>query len=630
MIVIRKENNMTRKKSLTALMVSISVLALLTGCKDKKEPVLPEPKPQTEETGEAEKTDTDIVDNNAEAAEEKDKEESVTELNHKARKAFMAFASDEQLCVSDIDEPGYFRKGNRYSLSDIIDNYLKIENQYVGDDPVELYDATYAYIDCGMDEKIEMALNLNYGMSGFGDYSQRIYLFKLVDDEVHLFADDFYGYRTFLEINEYGYVKKHGAGGANIYGWDIYYFDKDCNRIYLYGVNEHMGLEYPRIPKYYIKGGYNRSDYPDDDPAEDNDGYEVYAANFSECPSVDDPDADFYELFYKDNMYAFCDHNGNPVRPDRDMTEFYDEEGIKWYDYDELNEMLDKHEEELGVTDKLKNADEADFDSLIDDGILKHNYSREDVEESQEDESYDIVETIHVSDVEVKPFISSMADKDHSYNKVTLKQVSCTENDITDDEDWFRRAGFNPPGNDASDDQYNYVLTGDKGYGTMSVVEINDVETGKLKYRFDFSDLLYAKGYEGNDFVERGVRHCFITDDYLYVNLYHSTYAESCPDNAFMMCIDINTGETVWVSEKLTSNSCNFVRWGDNIITGYGFTAEDDYIYILNRFTGEVTEKIKVKKSPDYFAFVDDEIWVRTYSYDYVFKIQDEKKEGNQ
>ena len=624
---------MIKKSSLTVFIISISALVLLAGCKDKKEPVLPDPKPKTEETTENdngnEKADPDNKDNNADTAEAEKKEDSVKEFNHKARMAFMAFASDEQLCVSDIDERDYFRKGNRYSLSDIIDNYLKIENQYVGDDPVELYDATYAYIDCGMDEKIEMAVNLNYGMSGAGDYGQRIYLFKYVDDEVHLFADDFYGYRTFLEINEYGYVKRYGAGGASVYVWDNYYFDKDCNRIYLYGVNEHMGLEYPRIPKYYIKGGYSRSDYPDDDPA-DSDGYEVYAANFNECPEVDDPDADFYELFYKYNMYAFCDHNGNPVRPDRDMTEFYEEEGIKWYDYDKLNEMLDKHEEELGVTDKLKNADEADFESLIDKGILKHNYSREDIEETEEEETYDIVETIHVSDVDVKPFISSLADKDHAYNKITLKQVSCTENNITDDEDWFRRADFNPPGTDSKDDKYNYVLTGDKGYGTMSVVEVSDIETGKLKYRFDFSDLLYAKGYEGDDFVDRGVRHCFITDDLLYVNIYHRTYAESCPDNAFMMCIDINTGETIWVSDKLISNSNNFVRWGDNIITGYGFTAEDDYIYILNRFTGEVTEKIKVKKSPDYFAFVNDEVWVRTYSYDYVFKIQDDDQKGNQ
>ena len=536
----------------------------------------------------------------------------------------MAFAGDEALCVSDIDETDYFRKGNRYSLSDIIDTYLKLENQYSSDYPVELYDATYAYIDCGMDGMYELTVNLNYGRNGYGDYGQRIYLVKYADDEVHLFADDFYGYRSSLEINKYGYVTRSGSGGAALYVWDKYYFDKDCNRIYLYGVNEHLGMEYARIPKYYIRDGYNRTDYPDDDYADDDDdeGYEVYAANYYECPQVEDPDADFYELFYKDNMYAFLDGRGNPARPDRDMIEFYEGEGIKWYDYDELMDMLDEHEEELGVTDRIRNGASADFASLIDEGILEHEYSRSDDEAEDEDIS-DIVETIHVSDVDEKPYISSLADKDHTYNKVTLKQDSCTENGIIDDDDWFRRAGFNPPGNNSSDDKYTYVLTGDKGYGTMTVAEVYDVGTDKLLYRFDFSDLLYAKGYEGNDFVDRGVRHCFITDDYLYVSLYHRTYAESCPDNAFLMCIDINSGETVWVSEPLTSNSNNFVRWGDNIITGYGFTDEDDHICILNRYTGEVTDKIKVKKSPDYFAFVDGDLWVRTYSYDYVFKIQD-------
>ena len=616
---------MIRNRLLSVMIISISALVLLSGCKDKKEPTLPDPKNKIEET---EATDRDAVSNdnddeaNAPEDDKADETESVKEFNQKARKAFMAFAGDEDLCVSDIDERDYFRKGNRYSLSDIIDDYLKIENQYNPDYPVELYDATYAYIDCGMDEKIEMAVNLNFGTNGCGDHSQRIYLFKYDDDGVHLFADDFYGYRAFLEINDHGYVKRYGAGGASIYVWDDYYFDKDCNRIYLCGVNEHIGLERPMIPKYYIKGGYNRSDYPDDNMA-DGGGYEVYAANFSECPQVDDPDADFYELFYKNNMYAFCDNNGNPVRPDKNMIEFYEEEGIKWYDYDEFNEMIEKHEKELGVTDELKNAPEAEFSSLIDEGILDHEFSRAKADEAEEEESYDVVETIHVSDVDSKPFVSSLADKGHEYSKVSLKQVSCTENEIIDTEDWFRRAGFNPPGNNSIDEKYTYVLTGDKGYGTMSVVEISDRETGRLKYRFDFSDLLYAKGYEGNDFVDRGVRHCFITDDLLYVNIYHSTYAESCPDNAFIMCIDINSGETIWVSDKLTSNSGNFVRWGDNIITGYGFTAEDDYIYILNRYTGEVTDKIKVKKSPDYFAFVDGKLWVRTYSYDYVFDIID-------
>lgn len=626
------------KRSLFMITASILTAALvLAGCgKDKEDDKTSSSLSQALEAG-----DTGSNEKNEDADEGHQKKDdtdrvpvngagdksAIRAYNNEAGRAYRKFMSDEETAIADYDRQGRFRKGNKYSLSDIVDDYLSNENKDREPDYyVKLYDVRYAYIDCGDDGRDELAIITEYGMNGYGDYAQEIYLFDFKDGDVHLFADDQFGYRTRLSINKKGYVIREGSGGASLYGWDHYCFNDKCETIYLYGLEEYMGLERPRVPKYLLKNGFERDDYPEDDYA--GDGYEAYVANFSEFPILDDSDldADYFDIYYKDNLYAFCDRNGDPVEPDKDMITFYEKEGIKWYDYNELMDMISDHVKEMGVTDEVKDADAAEFESLIDDGTFDHEYERadEDKGDNEEDDTSVSVETYTVHDVDKKPYISSKADKNHPYYKVRLSQLSCTENEITDREDWFKRASFNPPGNNSSDDKYTYVLTGDKGNNTMTAVEVYDKSSGALKYRFDLSGLYYAKGYEGVEFADRGVRHCFVTDNYLYLNIDSCTYAETCPDNAFMMCIDINTGETVWVSDTLVSNSYNFVRWGDNIITGYGFTAEDDFIYILNRYTGEVTEKIKLKKSPDYFAFVDGDLWVRTYSYDYVFSLADD------
>ena len=60
---------------------------------------------------------------------------------------------------------------------------------------------------------------------------------------------------------------------------------------------------------------------------------------------------------------------------------------------------------------------------------------------------------------------------------------------------------------------------------------------------------------------------------------------------------------------------------GDVIFCGYGFTAEDDYLYQLDKNTGEVIDRLPLKKMPDLMAEKDDRLYVHTYSYDYVIEI---------
>ena len=55
-----------------------------------------------------------------------------------------------------------------------------------------------------------------------------------------------------------------------------------------------------------------------------------------------------------------------------------------------------------------------------------------------------------------------------------------------------------------------------------------------------------------------------------------------------------------------------------------GFTDEPDYIYLLDRFTGQTMDKIKVNTAADQFEVVDDTLFVATYNTAYEFKIESE------
>lgn len=204
---------------------------------------------------------------------------------------------------------------------------------------------------------------------------------------------------------------------------------------------------------------------------------------------------------------------------------------------------------------------------------------------------------------------------------VGLKLLSCTENDIIDEDVWFNKVGMQWNAESYSDDTYSYRLGGVEYYGRKTMLYIYDIASGKLIKTFDFHDFIFAKGYEGNGYVDRSISYALVKDDVLYVNLYHNTYAETCPNNAYLMAVDMNSGNVIWKSKPLVSNSNNFVIIGDNIITGYGFTAEDHYLSIVNRYTGEVLRFETVKKSPNFFYCKDNVLYVRTYSYDYEFEV---------
>ncbi|MEQ9320206.1 MAG: hypothetical protein RIF41_13660, partial [Polyangiaceae bacterium] len=91
--------------------------------------------------------------------------------------------------------------------------------------------------------------------------------------------------------------------------------------------------------------------------------------------------------------------------------------------------------------------------------------------------------------------------------------------------------------------------------------------------------------------------------------------------NAYLSAIDLATGELLWQSEPLVSNSRNFVLHGGYILSGYGFTAEPDHLVVLARDTGAVVRKVSLPTKPDVLLPKDGKLFVRGYDKDFVFDL---------
>lgn len=119
------------------------------------------------------------------------------------------------------------------------------------------------------------------------------------------------------------------------------------------------------------------------------------------------------------------------------------------------------------------------------------------------------------------------------------------------------------------------------------------------------------------------VKDVHIKDDVLYFSYGHDTYsADSDGKNGYIAAIDIhdfNAPEPLWNSPALVSNAQNFVVDGGYIISGYGFTKEPDYLYLLDKATGTPIARHKLKTAPKAIVLKDNQLFVKTYNTDYVF-----------
>jgi len=153
-----------------------------------------------------------------------------------------------------------------------------------------------------------------------------------------------------------------------------------------------------------------------------------------------------------------------------------------------------------------------------------------------------------------------------------------------------------------------------------------DPATHKAEWALDFES--YGRSPADDVAEERGtfqdVTWAAQVDNILYVSHAHRTYARySGGRTAYLTAIDVPSRRILWRSAPLVANAHNFLVEGDSIVTGYGFTAESDSVFVLNRKTGTIVQKIPVKSSPIAIVRRDNGIEVHTYDRTvYLFTLQ--------
>ena len=113
-----------------------------------------------------------------------------------------------------------------------------------------------------------------------------------------------------------------------------------------------------------------------------------------------------------------------------------------------------------------------------------------------------------------------------------------------------------------------------------------------------------------------------VTADYVYFNAAYNDFAELTNDSTgYLYCLDISNSTIVWATKNLVSSYYGFTICDDYILTGYGFTNEDDFLYVVDRYTGEIVQTIPIKTAHEHIIVRGRFCFVRTYNTNYIFSI---------
>ena len=95
-------------------------------------------------------------------------------------------------------------------------------------------------------------------------------------------------------------------------------------------------------------------------------------------------------------------------------------------------------------------------------------------------------------------------------------------------------------------------------------------------------------------------------DGMLYFNEACQSYASGAKGQcSALVAYDPKAGELRWRTRPLVSNGDVFVS-GDYIVSGYGFTGERDYLFVVRRSDGKIMQKVAVPKAAQTFTRTED------------------------
>lgn len=149
---------------------------------------------------------------------------------------------------------------------------------------------------------------------------------------------------------------------------------------------------------------------------------------------------------------------------------------------------------------------------------------------------------------------------------------------------------------------------------------------GDFLYGFDFKNYVWPPRIRPGErgFVYEEILWAREANGVLYVANAHLTYARSSyGQNAYITAIDLKTKKRLWRSKALVANARTFAATPDYLVTGYGFTAEPDWLYLLDRRTGRVVERLALPSAPERITRKGNLFTVRTYDRVLTVRLRD-------
>ena len=107
--------------------------------------------------------------------------------------------------------------------------------------------------------------------------------------------------------------------------------------------------------------------------------------------------------------------------------------------------------------------------------------------------------------------------------------------------------------------------------------------------------------------------------------LYYSTVEGNTDgkEKARLYAFSTKEEKQLWRSDAGTSHG-NFLVKGKHILTHYGFTGEDDFLFVIDKGSGKTLKKAKLKTAADLLIEEGSNILVPCYEGSYVFSFAEE------
>lgn len=311
--------------------------------------------------------ETTVEESTISESETTEEESTLTEEqieNQESMDAYEKFMRNETKISFDYYMPNtymeeeIFQTGSEYTLSEVLAAITTQYFEYSTDKKLKYID--YSYIDCGKDKVNELVLRFNsMDLYGEEDDSTLVYIIKHIDGKLALC----YSYETWARsqstLNEYGYYQSYGSAGASYHMIEYGFIDKDGNYQSIASIESEMdinqfayleGLEQiPTVAK--SKGIYS--------------GFELQNIHLNKSERDSDVAGtrdDLYTFYvYDENMELIKDAN---LYTNSIYKDILDEAMVPFVTPDQIDTMILKKEEKVGVTAEIKEGKEIIWKTL--------------------------------------------------------------------------------------------------------------------------------------------------------------------------------------------------------------------------------------------------------------------------